>query len=68
MPHPSRTRETVDLFGAGRCVFGSNIPIEKLWTSYAELVAAYRAAVEPYSDADRRAILHDNAARIYRLS
>ena len=25
----------VGLFGAERCLFGSNFPIEKLWTSYA---------------------------------
>ena len=29
-------RETVGVFGAGRCLFGSNFPIEKLWTSYAD--------------------------------
>ena len=31
--------ETIDLFGPGRCMFGSNFPIEKLWTDYASLVA-----------------------------
>ena len=36
--------ETVALFGAERCLFGSNFPIEKLWTRYAALIAAYRAA------------------------
>ena len=30
--------ETIDLFGPARCLFGSNFPIEKLWTSYARLV------------------------------
>ena len=28
------TRETVAIFGAERCLFGSNFPIEKLWTTY----------------------------------
>ena len=28
-------RETVSIFGADRCLFGSNFPIEKLWTRYA---------------------------------
>ena len=35
-------RETVGMFGPERCLFGSNFPIEKLWTRYADLVAAYR--------------------------
>ena len=26
---------TIDLFGPDRCMFGSNFPIEKLWTDYA---------------------------------
>ncbi|MBT6829642.1 MAG: amidohydrolase, partial [Rhodospirillaceae bacterium] len=42
-------------------------PIEKLWTSYADLIGAHRAALAPFSKAEQRAILHDNAARIYRL-
>src|SRR5262249_5253206 len=30
--------ETLDLFGPERCLFGSNFPIEKLWTSYDRLL------------------------------
>ena len=60
-------RETVALFGADRCLFGSNFPIEKLWTDYRSLIDAYRAALAPYSPADQRAMLFDNAARVYRL-
>jgi predicted TIM-barrel fold metal-dependent hydrolase len=61
-------RETIAIFGAERCLFGSNFPVEKLWTSYAPLVRAYRDAVAPLGDAVSRAALHDTAARIYRLT
>ncbi len=60
-------RETVALFGADRCLFGSNFPIEKLWTNYRSLIEAYRAAVAPYSTAEQADMLHDAAARVYRL-
>jgi len=60
-------RETVALFGADRCLFGSNFPIEKLWTDYPALIAAYRAAVAPFSAVEQAAMLHDTAARVYRL-
>jgi predicted TIM-barrel fold metal-dependent hydrolase len=60
-------RETVALFGSDRCLFGSNFPIEKLWTDYAALLDAYRAALAPYAEADQRAMLHGNAGRVYRL-
>lgn len=61
------TAETVKLFGAGRCVWGSNFPIEKLWTDYASLASAARRAVANLPEADQRAILHDNAQKLYRL-
>jgi predicted TIM-barrel fold metal-dependent hydrolase len=39
-----------------------------LWTGYADLIAAYRDAIEPLGEATARAALHDTAARIYRLN
>jgi predicted TIM-barrel fold metal-dependent hydrolase len=59
--------DAVSMFSAERCLFGSNFPIEKLWTSYADLVEAYRAAVESLAPDQRRAVLHDTAMRVYRL-
>ncbi len=59
-------RESVSIFGADRCLFGSNFPIEKLWTSYGALVDAYREAAGAFSEAQQRAMFHDTAARVYR--
>ncbi len=59
--------ETVALFGAGRCLFGSNFPIEKLWTTYAALIAAHRQGAGGLNEAEQRAIFHDTACRVYRL-
>jgi predicted TIM-barrel fold metal-dependent hydrolase len=60
-------KATVKMFGAGRCLFGSNFPIEKLWTSYGELVEAYLKATSRMSKEERDQIFHATAARIYRL-
>lgn len=57
-------RETLDLFGAERCLFGSNFPIEKLWTGYGELMDAHRAAVP---ETARLRVFGDTARRVYRL-
>ena len=54
--------QTVALFGAERCLFGSNFPIEKLWTSYADLVAAHRAAIASLPAAEQQAILGGTAS------
>jgi predicted TIM-barrel fold metal-dependent hydrolase len=59
--------DTVAIFGAERCMFGSNFPIEKLWTSYRELVDAHRAAITHLSAEQRDAVLSKTAARVYRL-
>ena len=61
-------RETVALFGAGRCLFGSNFPIEKLWTSYADLIAAHRAAAASLSAADQHSIFAGTARQTYKLT
>jgi len=60
--------ETILLFGADRCMFGSNFPIEKLWTSYRELVNAYRVAAASLRSEQRDAIFGGTAMRVYRLT
>ena len=57
--------ETLKMFGSRRCLYGSNFPIEKLWTDYAALINAYKAAVARHPGTEQ-AILHDTAARVYR--
>ena len=57
--------ETVALFGARRCLYGSNFPIEKLWTDYSALIEAYRAAIADFDEVEQRAMMHDTAARVY---
>ena len=59
--------ETLALFGPERCLFGSNFPIEKLWTGYRELIAAFEAAISCHGAAAAAAVFHDTAARVYRI-
>ena len=61
-------QETVAIFGADRCLFGSNFPVEKLWTSYHALLDAFLVAARGFSDAEQRAIFADTARRVYRLA
>ena len=58
---------TVEVFGPDRCMFGSNFPIEKLWTSYRDLVGAYLDATRS-NPRHRDAIMRDTAIRVYRLA
>jgi predicted TIM-barrel fold metal-dependent hydrolase len=59
--------ETVEIFGAERSLFGSNFPIEKLWTDYRNLIQAYVEAAAPFGAAQRDAIFKTTAMRVYRL-
>lgn len=59
--------ETVMMFGPERCMFGSNFPVEKLWTSYADIVGVMEACLAPLNEQERAAVWRDTATRVYRL-
>lgn len=59
--------QAVAWFGADRCLFGSNFPIEKLWCRYDDLVGAYRLATSTFGDQAKADIFHRTATRVYRL-
>jgi len=59
--------ETIDIFGVERTMFGSNFPIDGLHSTYGKLFDAYREIVSGFTDAEQRAMFHDNAAHFYRL-
>jgi predicted TIM-barrel fold metal-dependent hydrolase len=59
--------ETVAMFGPERCLFGSNFPIEKLWTDYGSIVDAFGSALGDLGEGERDAIFYGNAVRLYRL-
>ena len=59
--------ETIDIFGAERCMFASNFPVDSLFSSYDTLFDAYRAIVSDFSAAEQAMLFHDNAERYYRL-
>jgi predicted TIM-barrel fold metal-dependent hydrolase len=59
--------ETLEIFGVARCLFGSNWPIETLWTDYAAIVGTMRECLIGLTREERAAVLHDNALRVYRL-
>jgi predicted TIM-barrel fold metal-dependent hydrolase len=59
--------QTLEFFEPARCMFGSNFPIEKLWTSYGDLLHTVQSLLSALSTSERQAIFHDTAARVYRL-
>jgi predicted TIM-barrel fold metal-dependent hydrolase len=62
-----RVRETIDVFGAHRCMFASDFPTDRLFAGFDTTMAALDAAVADFTDGERRALFARNANRIYRL-
>ena len=60
-------RACVEWFGSERCLFGSNLPVEKLWTDAAPLLAAHQSALADLPAADRANVFGGTARRLYRL-
>ena len=58
---------TIERFGPGRCMFESNFPVDKVSCSYLVLWNSFKRLVADYSPADKAALFHDTAARVYRL-
>jgi len=57
----------IELFGVGRCMFASNFPVDKLFSSYDDIFNAFRDITSKFSEAERWALFHGNAERYYRL-
>ncbi|WP_233839037.1 amidohydrolase family protein [Paraburkholderia sp. ZP32-5] len=58
----------IELFGCERCMFESNFPVDKGMFSYAILWNAFKRLAAHASSAEKAALFHDTAARIYRLA
>ena len=59
--------ETIELFGPGRCMIASNVPPDATVIGFDEIYRRFYELAAPYSEAARRAMFHDTAARFYRL-
>ncbi|KJK25883.1 thioesterase [Burkholderiaceae bacterium 16] len=60
--------DAIAIFGTERCMFASNFPVDSLVARYGTILSGFLAAIGIYPAAEQRKLLHDNAARIYRLA
>ena len=60
-------RHAIDCFGATRCMFESNFPVDKASCSYRTLWNAFKKIAASASSTEKAALFHDTAARVYRL-
>ncbi|WP_158600864.1 amidohydrolase family protein [Teichococcus wenyumeiae] len=58
----------IEAFGPGRALFGTDYPVARRTITYAAICDSLREILLPFSEAEQRAIFHDNAARLYGFS
>lgn len=59
--------ECLEAFGTDRAFFGTNWPLDRLYSSYTDVISAYRELVTEFTDDEQRALLAGNAERVYRI-
>ena len=59
---------TIEKFGADRCMFESNFPVDKIACSYNVLWNSFKRLAANYSAFEKASLFHDTAARVYSLN
>ena len=57
----------IEEFGPERCFFGTNWPVDRLYSSYTDLIRAYCELIDELTAAEQEAMLLRNAERVYRI-
>ena len=58
----------IDLFGADRCMFESNFPVDKITSGYGVLWNAFKRLAAGASAAEKGALFAGTASRVYKLT
>jgi predicted TIM-barrel fold metal-dependent hydrolase len=59
---------TIELFGAERCMFESNFPVDKITGGFGVLFNAFKRIAAGCSAAEKTALFSGTATRVYRLT
>jgi predicted TIM-barrel fold metal-dependent hydrolase len=58
----------IEAFGPARCMFESNFPVDKQSCGYGVMWNAFKLITAAYTAAEKAALFHATATRVYRLS
>jgi predicted TIM-barrel fold metal-dependent hydrolase len=57
----------IELFGVERSFFGTNWPVDRLFSSYPDVIDAYEELISEYSPDEQAALFSGNAERIFKI-
>ena len=59
--------QSIETFGVDRCFFGTNWPVDWLWSSYGTVVDAYTEIIADFSHDEQVALFSKNAEVLYQI-
>lgn len=59
--------ECIDAWGPERSFFGTNWPVDRLFSSYGDVIDAYAEIVSGFSRSEQEAMFSKNAERVFRI-
>ncbi len=59
--------DCIETFGVERTIFGSNWPVDRLFSSYPDVIDAYAEIISEFSAAEQAALFSGNAERYFRI-
>jgi predicted TIM-barrel fold metal-dependent hydrolase len=57
----------IESFGTERSFFGTNWPVDRLYSSFGDVVDAYATIISDFTEAEQTALFSGNAERIFRI-
>ena len=60
--------DTIEIFGPERCMFGSNFPVDSLYSSLKQLYEAFDEITAEYTETERCSLFAETARKAYRLT
>ena len=58
---------SIDAFGPDRVVFGTNWPVDRMFSSYPDVINAYAETISGFAKADQVKMASANAERLFRI-
>lgn len=58
---------SIEAFGTDRVVFGTNWPVDRMFSSYPDVIDAYAEIISGFSPAQQLAMFSGNAERLFRI-
>ncbi len=58
---------SIDAFGTDRVVFGTNWPVDRMFSSYPDVINAYAAIISGFTREEQTAMFSGNAEKLFRI-